>query len=91
MNKIIMFYGESCPHCHHMMPIINRLIKEGFEIEKKEVWNNDENAEEMRTFADIIVPACGDGLGVTCFINKTKNTALCGEQSYEILKKWMNQ
>jgi thiol-disulfide isomerase/thioredoxin len=91
MTKIIMFYGESCSHCHSMMPIINRLIKEGFEIEKKEVWNNDKNAQEMRKFTNIIVPACGDGLGVPCFVNEKTNTALCGEQSYETLRKWMSQ
>ena len=38
MAKVIMFYGASCPHCHHMFPIVNKLVKEGFNIEKKEVW-----------------------------------------------------
>lgn len=91
MDKIIMFYGTSCPHCHRTMPRVNKLIQKGFEIEKKEVWENEENAEEMRKFKEIILPACGDGLGVPTFININKNKAICGEQSYEELKKWLEE
>ncbi len=84
-----MFHGASCPHCHHMMPIIDRLIKEGFKIEKKEVWNNEDNAKKMRENKDLIIPACGEGLGVPAFVNKEKGKAVCGEQSYEELKEWL--
>jgi len=88
---IIMFYGASCPHCHHMMPIVDKLKKQGFDIEKKEVWENEQNAEEMRGFKDIIIPACGDGLGVPAFVNAEKNKAVCGEQTYEELKEWLQE
>jgi len=88
---IIMFHGASCPHCHHMMPIVDELKNEGFNIEKKEVWENEQNAREMRKFKDIIIPACGDGLGVPAFINTDKNKAICGEKSYEQLKEWLKQ
>ena len=91
MSKIIMFHGASCPHCHHMMLIVDKLIKEGFEIEKLEVWENPENAKKMRGFKDIIIPACGDGLGVPAFVNPEKRKAVCGESSYEELKKWMGK
>lgn len=86
-----MFHGASCPHCRHMMPIIDRLIKEGFEIEKLEVWNNSENAEKMRGLKELILPACGDGLGVPAFVDTKRKKAACGEQSYEDLKEWMSK
>ena len=89
--SVIMFHGASCPHCHHMMPIVDRLIKEGFKIEKKEVWNNEDNAEEMRSLRDIITPSCGDGLGVPAFVDKERRKATCGECSYEELKEWLEE
>jgi glutaredoxin len=91
MAKITMYYGASCPHCHRMMPIVDDLIEEGFEVEKKEVWNNDENAEEMRTHSKLIVPACGDGLGVPAFVDSKNKRALCGEQDPQELKKWLQE
>lgn len=91
MNKIIMFHGASCPHCHHMMPIVDKLIEEGFEIEKLEVWGSEENAAKMRENKDIITEACGDGLGVPTFFDEEKKRALCGEYTYEELKKWITE
>jgi hypothetical protein len=90
-KKIIMFHGASCPHCHKTMPHVDRLIKEGVEIEKKEVWENDKNAEKMRGFKDLIVPACGDGLGVPSFVDVENKKAICGEQTYEELKAWLEK
>ena len=91
MAEIIMFHGASCPHCHRTMPNVDKLIKEGFKIEKKEVWENEQNAEEMRKFKDLIVPACGDGLGVPAFVDLNKKRAICGEQNYGELKQWLEQ
>lgn len=90
MSKIIMYRGEECPHCHVMMPIVDRLIKEGFDIEKKEVWHNEKNADDMRSNSGIILRDCGGSLGVPCFLSKKTNRAMCGETTYENLKKWMN-
>jgi hypothetical protein len=52
---------------------------------------NENNAEEMRKFKHLIVPACGDGLGVPSFVNLKKNKAICGEQTYEELKQWIEE
>ena len=86
---IIMFHGADCPHCHAMMPLVDKLEKEGkIRIEKKEVWHDEKNADEMRSHQKIIAPACGGDLGVPCFFsNKTKN-AFCGEVSYKELREW---
>ncbi len=89
MTKIIMFHGKECPHCHIMMPLADRLIKEaGVEIEKLEVWHSKENADKMRKHEDLIKKSCGGELGVPTFLDEENNRAFCGEASYEDLKKW---
>ena len=90
-KEIIMFHGASCPHCHKTMPTVNQLIKEGFAIQKLEVWNNSNNAKKMRELKDLIIPACGDGLGVPAFVDIKKAKAICGEQTYKELKEWLEQ
>lgn len=91
MSRIIMYHGAECPHCHVMMPIVERLEKEGFKIEKKEVWHNEENADEMRSNKDFIFRDCDNSLGVPCFFSEKTKRAMCGECSYEKLKKWMKE
>ncbi len=86
---IIMFHGADCPHCRAMMPLVDKLEKEGkIRIEKKEVWHNEKNAEEMRSYEDTIANACEGDLGVPCFLSKKTNNAICGEVSYKELKEW---
>jgi hypothetical protein len=91
MKKITMFHGQECPHCAAMQPIVDRLIKEGFNIEKKEVWHNERNAQEMRKFSAIISEACGGDLCVPAFVDETNNKTICGEFTYEELKEWMSK
>jgi thiol-disulfide isomerase/thioredoxin len=89
MGNLIMYYGENCPYCHVMMPILDKLKKkEKINITKKEVWNNDENADEMRKHSQLIMDACEDGLGVPAFFSIKTNDALCGEITYDELKEW---
>ena len=86
---IIMYYGAECPHCHAMMPLVAKLEKEAkIKIEKKEVWHNEENADEMRSHEDIISHSCGGEMGVPCFFSKKKKQALCGETPYREFKEW---
>ena len=91
MSKVIMYRGEECPHCRVMSPIVDRLIKDGFEIEKKEVWHDEENAEDMRSNQEIILRDCDGSLGVPCFLSKKTDRATCGEMSYEELKNWLKK
>ena len=76
------FYGETCPHCVKMMPIVDKLIEEGIEIEKFEVWNNQENADKMTPFAEGKCP------GVPFFINTETDEFICGASDEETLRKW---
>ncbi|MFQ5406475.1 MAG: hypothetical protein ACE5DI_04955 [Candidatus Micrarchaeia archaeon] len=86
---LIEFYGAECPHCLAMKPRVEQLEKEeGVTIEQFEVWHNAENQEKMRSYAEVLAPACGGDLGVPAFINTDTKDALCGEVTYETLKTW---
>lgn len=84
-----MFHGRDCPHCRAMDPIVDRLIDDGMNIEKLEVWHNEDNAKEMRKFSGIIRKVCDGDLGVPAFLDIDGKRAICGECSYDELKKWI--
>ena len=89
-DVVIMFYGKECPHCKVMMPLVDRLVKdEKVKIKKLEVWHSEENATAMRSYGPVIKTACGGFFGTPTFIKGER--ALCGECSYEELKKWATQ
>ena len=89
MKKKIMFWARECPHCRNMMPLVDRLIEEeGVEIEKLEIWHNDENADLMRSYRDVIAPQCGGHLRTPTFYDSETNDVICGEVEYEALKDW---
>lgn len=87
LDHIIEFYGETCPHCVQMRPVIMQLEKElGGEITKLEVWNNPENEKIMQKYAKIIETACGGFVAVPSFVNTQTNQVLCGAHDPEELK-----
>jgi thiol-disulfide isomerase/thioredoxin len=91
MKKIIMFHGQECPHCRVMHPIVDKLIAEGCNIIKLEVWHDENNANTMRSYAKIIAEASGGDLSVPTFLDEEGERAICGEMSYEDLKQWINE
>ncbi len=47
-NGIIYFYGEGCPHCANVDQFLkDNKIEEKVSFEKKEVFNNQDNAKEL--------------------------------------------
>lgn len=78
---ILEFYGAECPHCITMMPIIDKLIAEGIEIEKFETWHNEENAKKM---AEYDRGLCG---GVPFFYNTVSKKWICGETDERSLRE----
>ncbi|KKP70685.1 MAG: hypothetical protein UR69_C0003G0023 [Candidatus Moranbacteria bacterium GW2011_GWE2_35_2-] len=47
-NEIIYYYGEECPHCQDVLRFLEEnKISEKVEFQKKEVWHNKNNSEEM--------------------------------------------
>ncbi|MEI6581746.1 MAG: thioredoxin family protein [bacterium] len=83
-GHVIEFYGETCPHCIAMKPVIAEIESAtGAKIEKLEVWNNEENARKMESHSKIIGEACGGFAGVPAFVNVDTNQALCGAHDKE--------
>ena len=77
------FFGDECPHCEIMASKVEKLEEEeDVEVEKLEVWNDQENAEKMQEFDD---GKCG---GVPFFYNTESEGFICGEADLETLKDW---
>ncbi|MBA3679048.1 thioredoxin family protein [Candidatus Saccharibacteria bacterium] len=78
-DDIIEFYGETCPHCLSMKPVIDKIEKDkDIQITRLEVWNNTDNQEKMHKYEEIIGEACGGFAAVPAFVNTKTNQALCG-------------
>ncbi len=84
-NKdLLFFYGLDCPHCLNAEKIVDGLIKEGFEIDKLEVWYNEEN-DSLLEELDGGENNCG---GIPFFLNKKTSNTICGDASYKEIKNW---
>ena len=82
-GDLIMFFGIECVHCHRMDPLVERLEEElNIKITRLEVWHNDQNA---RIQQQLDKGFCG---GVPFFYNKKTGKWICGETTYENLRKW---
>ena len=83
MSHLLEFYGTECPHCVRMHALVERLEKEeGLTFDRFEVWHNRENEKRM---LELDKDLCG---GVPFFYNTKSNKWICGEDTYEELKKW---
>ena len=83
---LLEFYGQECPHCMKMMPLVEQIeSKLGVTVEKYEVWHDKANIEKMKEYDKDL---CG---GVPFFINTKTGKYICGEASYEELKKWAKE
>lgn len=82
-SYLIEFYGEECPHCEAMKPIVEQIERElETKIEKLEVWHNPENQELMMK---LDVEHCD---GVPLFYNKKSKKTVCGEADHDELLAW---
>jgi len=80
---LLEFYGDTCPHCVEMKPMVEKVEKDlGVSIEKLEVWNNEVNAKRLETIDDGL---CG---GVPFFYNDAEKTFICGSTDEETLIRW---
>lgn len=57
-NEIILYYGNTCPHCKTVDDFLNKNknIEEKIKLEKKEVYENQTNAIDLEDKATI----CGE-------------------------------
>lgn len=87
-ERLLMFSGTECEHCKDMYPLLDQLEKEaGLKVEMIEVWHNAKNAawlESLDKDEDGNV-LCG---GIPFFYNEKTGKKICGNMSYEKLKKW---
>jgi hypothetical protein len=79
---LYFYYGEECPHCHDMLPIVDKLIADGTKIMKLETWHNTENAAKLTSADD---GKCG---GVPFFYNDENKQFICGSTTEERVKQW---
>ena len=85
MNKdLLFFYGLGCPHCIIPEKHVDKLIDEGVNIKKMEVWDNKENDKIMEEL-DRGEDMCG---GVPFFLNQNTGKTICGEATYKEIKNW---
>jgi len=84
MKDLLFFYGLECPHCIPMEVIVDKLISEGVNIKKVEIWHNKEN-DKMMEDLDIGNDKCG---GVPFFLNQNTGKTICGEANYKEIKNW---
>lgn len=83
MSHLLEFYGTECPHCIKMHDLVVQLEKEeGIKIDSIEVWHNKENEERLIALDKDF---CG---GVPFFFNEKTKKWICGDATYEELKKW---
>lgn len=65
-----------------MLPMVEKLNKEGAKIEILETWHNAENAKKLETFDTGL---CG---GVPFFYNAKSKKVLCGEATEKEVRDW---
>gem|GEM_PF-248350 len=88
-GEFVEFYGEGCPHCTRMIPVVSAVENEtGVHFKKLEVWYNRTNNNEIMKYKDYITRDCG-ALGVPAFINIKTNKSICGEMSAADLKQFI--
>ena len=91
LEGFVEFYGEECPHCLKMKPILEQVEKEtGVTFQKLEVWHNDTNREIMLLHTKEMERDCGF-LGVPAFISMKTERAVCGEMTADKLKQFILQ
>lgn len=77
-QQYILFYGETCPHCHVVMDWMDEVsIDSRLDITKKEVYSNPQFSEQMKLAAQncgitsIGVPFLYDASQKECVVGST--------------------
>jgi thiol-disulfide isomerase/thioredoxin len=78
---VYFFYGEECPHCHTVMPVVQNLSKKYPDVNFRilETWHNTTNAGIFSRMNDQLqVPASGRGVPEVIVVGNT--TPLIGSR-----------
>lgn len=69
-NEMILFYGDTCPHCQKLAEYINaNNVKAKFSFQELEVYNNQANQTLMAKKAASCKMDTSQGLGVPFFFD----------------------
>jgi thiol-disulfide isomerase/thioredoxin len=91
-GRFIEFYGEGCPHCANMVPIVAQVENEtGVKFDKLEVWYNKTNQGMFMNYSVYIDRDCNGVLGTPTFLSLKTNKSVCGEISADDLKNFIIQ
>ncbi len=91
-GKFIEFYGEGCPHCANMVPVVAQVENEtGVKFDKLEVWYNSTNKNIFMNYSADIGRDCRGVLGTPTFLSLKTNKSVCGEISSDALKSFIMQ
>lgn len=82
MSHLLEFYGAECPHCQKMGIVVDALVAEGLDFDRREVWHNEENMELLAKYDKDL---CG---GVPFFFNTKTEKFICGEATIDELRDW---
>jgi thiol-disulfide isomerase/thioredoxin len=89
-KHIIEFYGDTCPFCHGIAPIVDKLEKEGIAVfDRLEVWNNTENKARMESLKHHYDANCNGNMIVPSFYDASTDRLICNPGTYERLKEWI--
>jgi thiol-disulfide isomerase/thioredoxin len=89
MTRIIQFYGEKCPFCIAIEEAVERLVLEnGIDVERLEVWNNEDNKKRMEEIRSLYEAECGGNMIVPSFYDPASDRLICNPESYETLRDW---
>lgn len=89
-EKIVFYYGNTCPHCAEVDEWMKKeKIEEKIKIEKKEVYQNQANAQELT----LVAQSCGlnaNAIGVP-FLYADGKCYIGTPEVERILKEKMNK
>ena len=84
LSPLYYFYSQGCGFCKKSEPIIDELIKEGYDILKLDLADQD-NAAINKELKDKYKAQCG----TPWFINAETGHQVCGYREKDILEKWV--
>lgn len=89
-KKITAFYGQECPYCVAIIPVVEKLEKEdGVEFEELEIWHNEKNKQRIKSLENLYEKECDGNFVVPSFYDAEGDRLICNPGSYENLKKWI--
>lgn len=84
-ENLYFFFNYNCTYCNKVMPFVDELIKDGYNIQKFDV-----NEPENKDYVTQIKQKHNIQCGVPLFINGDSGNYICGFREKDILQKWVN-